>query len=50
MGLDESELMINDDQLRTIVDYIDARECFPGVDIAGYMFFPITKDTMVTVL
>lgn len=29
------EEMINDNRIRTIVDYIDARECFPGVDIAG---------------
>jgi site-specific DNA-methyltransferase (adenine-specific) len=38
--------MINDDQLRTIVDYIDARECFPGVDIAGGVcYFLWAKDT-----
>ena len=36
MGLNEfREEMINDDRISTIVDYIDARECFPGVDIAG---------------
>ena len=36
MGLDTFRAeMINDDRIRTIVDYIDARECFPGVDIAG---------------
>lgn len=36
MGLNEfREEMINDDRINTIVDYIDARECFPGVDIAG---------------
>lgn len=36
MGLNEfREKMLNDDRLSTIVDYIDARECFPGVDIAG---------------
>ena len=36
MGLDTFRTeMINDDRIRTIVDYIDARECFPGVDIAG---------------
>jgi site-specific DNA-methyltransferase (adenine-specific) len=36
MGLSEfREEMINDSRIRTIVDYIDARECFPGVDIAG---------------
>jgi len=27
--------MLNDSQMRKIVDYIDASECFPGVDIAG---------------
>jgi len=38
--------MINDDQLRTIVDYIDARECFPGVDIAGGVcYFLWARDT-----
>lgn len=36
MGLDDFRTeMINDNQIRTIIDYIDARECFPGVDIAG---------------
>jgi site-specific DNA-methyltransferase (adenine-specific) len=36
MGLNEfREEMINDDRISTIIDYIDARECFPGVDIAG---------------
>jgi site-specific DNA-methyltransferase (adenine-specific) len=36
MGLDEfRESMLNDDRLRTLVDFIDAREVFPGVDIAG---------------
>ncbi len=36
MGLNEfREEMINDNRVSTIVDYIDARECFPGVDIAG---------------
>jgi len=36
MGLNKfREEMINDDRISTIVDYIDARECFPGVDIAG---------------
>ena len=35
-GLDEfrSE-MLNDDRIRKIVDYENASECFPGVDIAG---------------
>jgi len=47
MGLDEFRTeMINDDQLRIIVDYIDARECFPGVDIAGGVcYFLWAKDT-----
>lgn len=27
--------MLNDNQVRTIVDFPDASECFPGVDIAG---------------
>ncbi len=36
MGLNEFRVdMINDDRIRKLVDYIDARECFPGVDIAG---------------
>ncbi len=36
MGLNEfREEMINDNRMSTLVDYIDARECFPGVDIAG---------------
>ena len=36
MGLNEfREEMINDNRISTIVDHIDARECFPGVDIAG---------------
>lgn len=35
MGLNDfREEMLNDDRLSKIVDYIDARECFPGVDIA----------------
>ena len=38
--------MLNDDQLRTIVDHIDARECFPEVDIAGGVcYFLWAKDT-----
>jgi site-specific DNA-methyltransferase (adenine-specific) len=38
--------MLNDDQVRTIVDYIDARECFPGVDIAGGIcYFLWARDT-----
>lgn len=36
MGLDQfREEMLNDDRIRILVDYIDAREVFPGVDIAG---------------
>jgi site-specific DNA-methyltransferase (adenine-specific) len=27
--------MLDDQQVRKIVDYEDASECFPGVDIAG---------------
>ncbi len=36
MGLNDfREGMLNDNRTRKIVDYIDAKECFPGVDIAG---------------
>lgn len=36
MGLDDfREEMINDNRISKIIDYVDARECFPGVDIAG---------------
>lgn len=47
MGLDTFRAeMINDDRMRTIVDYIDARECFPGVDIAGGVcYFLWANDT-----
>ena len=35
-GLDDfRSQMLKDEQLRTIVDYEDANECFAGVDIAG---------------
>jgi len=35
-GLDSfRESMLNDQQIRKIVDYVDASEVFPGVDIAG---------------
>jgi len=32
---DFREEMLNDDRIRKIVDYENASECFPGVDIAG---------------
>jgi site-specific DNA-methyltransferase (adenine-specific) len=36
MGLDVfRENMLNDKQIRKLTDFIDAGECFPGVDIAG---------------
>ncbi len=36
MGLDEFRAsMLADDRTRILVDHVDARECFPGVDIAG---------------
>ena len=36
MGLDDfREEMINDSRTTTLIDYVDARDCFPGVDIAG---------------
>lgn len=36
MGLDSFRAtMLNDEKLRVVVDYLDARDCFPGVDIAG---------------
>lgn len=35
-GLDEfRRQMLNDKHLREIVDYVDSRECFDGVDVAG---------------
>jgi site-specific DNA-methyltransferase (adenine-specific) len=35
-GLDDFRAeMLSDDRIRTIVDFEDANECFPGVDIAG---------------
>ncbi len=36
MGLEEfRQEMLNDQRMKKIVDFIDARDCFPGVDIAG---------------
>jgi site-specific DNA-methyltransferase (adenine-specific) len=38
--------MLEDKQLRKLVDYEDASECFPGVDIAGGVcFFLWTRET-----
>jgi site-specific DNA-methyltransferase (adenine-specific) len=35
-GLDDfRQRMLNDSKLKKIVDFTDARDCFPGVDIAG---------------
>lgn len=35
-GLDKfREDMLNDSRIRSLVDFEDSRECFPGVDIAG---------------
>ena len=35
-GLDKfRDEMLNDTSIRTLVDYTDSEECFPGVDIAG---------------
>ena len=35
-GLDEfRDTMLNDCRLSVLVDYVDSRDCFPGVDIAG---------------
>ena len=36
MGLNDFRLeMLEDDRTRAIVDHVDARDCFPSVDIAG---------------
>jgi len=38
--------MLNDDQIRTIVDYTDSTDVFPGVDIAGGIcYFLWERDT-----
>lgn len=35
-GLDEfRDMMLNDDRVRCLVDYFDATDCFPGIDISG---------------
>lgn len=35
-GLDEfRKEMLNDQRMKTLVDFLDARDCFPNVDIAG---------------
>jgi site-specific DNA-methyltransferase (adenine-specific) len=35
-GLEEfRNRMLNDKRLKTIVDFVDSRDCFPGVDVAG---------------
>lgn len=35
-GLDEfRDVMLNDDSICKLVDYIDSEDCFPGVDVAG---------------
>jgi len=46
-GLDEfRNEMLNDNRVRKLVDYEDANECFPGVDIAGGIcYFLWEKDS-----
>ena len=35
-GLDDyRDTMLNDSRLRVLVDYFDANDCFPGIDISG---------------
>lgn len=35
-GLDSfRKKMLNDDRIRNLIDFVDSRDCFPGVDIAG---------------
>lgn len=39
-GLDEfRNEMLNDTRIRHLIDYVDSRDCFPGVDIAGGICF-----------
>ena len=47
MGLNDfRNEMLSDSRIRTIVDYVDAKDCFPGVDIAGGVcYFLWAKDT-----
>jgi site-specific DNA-methyltransferase (adenine-specific) len=43
-GLDDfRKEMLNDNRIRKIVDYEDANECFPGVDIAGGICYFLWK-------
>ncbi len=46
-GLDEfRSKMLADEQMRTLVDFTDASDCFPGVDIAGGVcYFLWQKDS-----
>ncbi len=48
-GLNEfRDEMLSDKRLTTLVDYVDSRDCFPGVDIAGgvcYFLWDKTKTT-----
>lgn len=41
-GLDDfRDMMLNDCKISNLVDYSDSRDCFPGVDIAGGVLFPL---------